>query len=253
MVRPSQRREMARTAVEGGRTSIRHACQTFEVSETCYRYQAKACEENARIADWLVRLTTTYRDWGFGLCFLHLRNVKGFRWNHKRVYRIYRELELNLRIKPKKRLVRDKPEPLAVPEAINQVWSMDFMHDQLSDGRSFRLFNVLDDFNREGLGIEVDLSLPSSRVIRSLEQIIEWRGKPRVIRCDNGPEYISGALLVVGFHLYTRTRGRADAWPVKPKRVARNDPVLIAQRQELGQGQLLSPVQHVARFAGPLH
>lgn len=195
MVRPSQRRETARTAVEGGRTSIRHACQTFEVSETCYRYQAKACEENAPIADWLVRLTTTYRDWGFGLCFLHLRNVKGFRWKHKRVYRIYRELELNLRIKPKKRSVREKPEPLAVPEAINQVWSMDFMHDQLSDGRSFRLFNVLDDFNREGLGIEVDLSLPSSRVTRSLEQIIEWRGKPRVIRCDNGPEYISGALL----------------------------------------------------------
>ncbi|MCT7233198.1 DDE-type integrase/transposase/recombinase, partial [Salmonella enterica] len=75
------------------------------------------------------------------------------------------------------------------------VWSMDFMHDQLSDGRSFRLFNVLDDFNREGLGIEVDLSLPSARVIRALEQIIEWRGKPHAIRCDNGPEYISGALL----------------------------------------------------------
>lgn len=74
-------------------------------------------------------------------------------------------------------------------------WSMDFMHDQLADGRSFRLFNVLDDFNREGLAIEVDLSLPSARVIRSLEQIIQWRGKPRIIRCDNGPEYISGALL----------------------------------------------------------
>ncbi len=72
---------------------------------------------------------------------------------------------------------------------------MDFMHDQLADGRSFRLFNVLDDFNREGLAIEVDLSLPSARVIRSLEQIIQWRGKPRIIRCDNGPEYISGALL----------------------------------------------------------
>jgi putative transposase len=71
---------------------------------------------------------------------------------------------------------------------------MDFMHDQLSDGRSFRLFNVLDDYNREGLGIEVDLSLPAQRVIRALEQIIEWRGHPRVIRCDNGPEYISGTL-----------------------------------------------------------
>ncbi|UHH10128.1 IS3 family transposase [Luteimonas fraxinea] len=195
MVRPSQRREMARCAVQDERTSIRHACQTFGVSETCYRYEAKACEENAHIADWLVRLTTAYKDWGFGLCFLHLRNVKGFGWNHKRVYRIYRELELNLRIKPKKRIVREKPEPLSVPESINQVWSMDFMHDQLSDGRSFRLFNVLDDFNREGLGIEVDLSLPAARVIRSLEQIIEWRGKPNSIRCDNGPEYISGALL----------------------------------------------------------
>ena len=72
---------------------------------------------------------------------------------------------------------------------------MDFMHDQLSDGRSYRLFNVLDDFNREGLGIEADLSLPAARVNRSLERIREWRGRPSVIRCDNGPEYISGALL----------------------------------------------------------
>jgi len=72
---------------------------------------------------------------------------------------------------------------------------MDFMHDQLGDGRSFRLFNVLDDYNHEGLEIEADFSSPSVRVIRSLEQIIEWRGKPKVLRCDNGPEYISEALL----------------------------------------------------------
>lgn len=195
MVRPSQRREMARWAVEGERTSIRHACQTFAVNQTCFRYRAKASEENGGIADWLVRLTTAYRDWGVGLCYLHLRNVKGFGWNHQRVYRIYRELELNLRIKPKKRIIRAKPEPLAVPEAINQVGSMDFMHDPLSDRRSFRLLNGLDDFNREGLGTEVDLSLPAGRVIRSLEQITEWRGMPKVIRCDNGPEYISSALL----------------------------------------------------------
>ena len=68
---------------------------------------------------------------------------------------------------------------------------MDFMHDRLEDGRSFRLFNVIDDFNREGLAIEVDFSLPSQRVVRTLERVIEWRGKPKVIRCDNGPEYIS--------------------------------------------------------------
>lgn len=71
---------------------------------------------------------------------------------------------------------------------------MDFMHDQLSDGRSYRLFNVIDDYNREGLGIDVDISLPATRVILSLDRIIEWRGKPKAIRCDNGPEYISELL-----------------------------------------------------------
>ena len=186
---------MARKAVAAGRCSVRLACCTFSISETCYRYRAKLKHENAVIADWLVRLTHNHRNWGFGLCYLYLRNVKGFRWNHKRVYRIYRSLELNLRIKPKKRLIREKPEPLAVPEAVNQNWSMDFMHDQLSDGRTYRLFNVIDDYNREGLIIDADFSLPAERVIRSLEQLIEWRGKPQAIRCDNGPEYVSHKLI----------------------------------------------------------
>ena len=102
---------------------------------------------------------------------------------------------LNLRIRPRKRLIRAKPEALAVPNGINQTWSMDFMHDQLENGRSFRLLNVIDDFNREALSIEVDFSLPAERVIRSLDRVIEWRGKPRAIRCDNGPEYISASVI----------------------------------------------------------
>lgn len=194
MVKPSQRREMAQRAVTEMGMSIRLACQTFRISECCYRYRSKLSSENAVIADWLLRLTHNQRNWGFGLCFLYLRNVKGYLWNHKRVYRIYRLLELNLRIKPRRRIVREKPQPLSVPERINQSWSMDFMHDQLSDGRSCRLLNVIDDFNREGLAIEVDLSLPSVRVTRVLDNIIEWRGKPEAIRCDNGPEYISDVL-----------------------------------------------------------
>lgn len=194
MVSPARRKEIAQWAVGEKQVSIRLACATFSISQTCYRYQTILSDENEEIADWLLRLTTAHKRWGFGLCFLYLRNVKGFSWNHKRVYRIYRELELNLRIKPRKRLKREKPEKLAVPEHPNDTWSMDFMADQLTTGRTFRTFNVLDDFNREGLGIEVDLSLPSERVKRSLDQIIEWRGKPRMIRCDNGPEYISGAL-----------------------------------------------------------
>jgi putative transposase len=185
---------MAREAVERRDISIRLACEALFISQNCYRYEPKLSDENAEIADWLVRLTHNQKNWGFGLCYLFLRNVKGFRWNHKRVYRIYCELELNLRIKPKKRIVREVPEPLAVPTAMNETWSMDFMHDSLECGRSYRLLNVIDDYNREGLGIEVDFSLPSERVIRTLEQIIEWRGKPTLLRCDNGPEYISEAL-----------------------------------------------------------
>src|SRR5690606_29396697 len=143
--KPCRRRDVAREAVERQGISIRLACDTYGISETCYRYQARLNGENAEIADWLIRLTHNQRNWGFGLCFLYLRNVQGFDWNHKRVYRIYCELGLNLRIKPKKRLNREKPEPLAVPLAINHCWSMDFMHDQLGDGRTFRLFNVIDD------------------------------------------------------------------------------------------------------------
>jgi putative transposase len=208
MTRPSLRREpygkckhlpvgrgMAGKAVALHGVSIALACRTFDVSETCYRYSAKLNDENEQIADLLIGLTRAKKSWGFGLCFLYLRNVRGHRWNHKRVYRIYRELELNLRIKPRKRLKRDKPDALTVPEAPNMVWSMDFMADRLEDGRQFRLLNVLDDFNREGLGIEVDFSLPAERVIRSLNQIIEWRGRPFAIRVDNGPEYISGKLM----------------------------------------------------------
>jgi len=199
---------MAIAAIARHGVSVALACRTFGISQTCYRYQPKLSDENALIAEWLVRLTSNRRTWGFGLCFLYLRNIKGYKWNHKRVYRIYCELELNLRIRPNKRLKREKPEPLAVPEAKNQTWSMpcpagdclqslrgDFMADQLGNGRSFRTLNVLDDFNREGLGIEVDFSLPALRVIRSLQQIIQWRGKPGRIRVDNGPEYTSGTLV----------------------------------------------------------
>ncbi len=125
------------------------------ISECCYRYERKLSDENAEIADWLEKLADNRRTWGFGLCFLYLRNVKGFGWNcypaghvympkrGKRVYRIYCELELNLRIRPKKRLKRDKSDALAVPDAPNHTWSMDFMADQLADGRPILTLNVL--------------------------------------------------------------------------------------------------------------
>lgn len=125
--------------------------------------------ENAIIADWLLRLTQTHKPWGFGLCYLYLRNVCQLQLNHKRVYRIYRELELNLRIKPRRRLKGDKPDALGTATANDQVWSMDFMSYALADGQTLRAFNVIDDYSREALAIDVDLSLSFERAIRSLE------------------------------------------------------------------------------------
>lgn len=185
---------MVKRAIKQYSISIKFACITFSISESCFYYQPKLNDENQLIADELLKITRAERNWGFKLCFLYLRNIKGYKWNHKRVYRIYKELELNLRIKPHKRIVRQKPETLTVPKKINQAWSMDFVHDQLANGRSVRLFNVIDNYNREALAIDIDFSMPAERVIRSLEQIIEWRGKPESIRCDNGPEYISNKL-----------------------------------------------------------
>ena len=89
MVKPSQRKEMAQQAVATQGSSIRLACVAFGISESCYRYQPRLDSENAEIADWLIKLTEKESDWGLGLCFEYLRNVKGFHWNHKRVYRIY--------------------------------------------------------------------------------------------------------------------------------------------------------------------
>lgn len=190
MVKPSQRKEMAQQAVASQGVSIRLACCAFVVSESCYRYQPLLCSENEEIADWLIKLTDRDTDWGFGLCFDYLRNVQGFNWNHKRVYRIYCELALNLRIKPRRRLKRHKPEPLKEPMRSNHVWSMDFMHDQLADGRNYRLFNVIDDYRREGLAIEAGFSLPAIRVIRALNQLLEWREKPTAIRCESLPREV---------------------------------------------------------------
>lgn len=111
---------------------------------------------------------------------------------NKRVYQIYRELELNLRIKPRRRLVREKPDKLSVPEIPNETWSRWVLWPiGLATGEHFvhSMYSTI--LTREGLGIEVDVSLPSERVTRALDHIIEWRGKPKVIRWDNGPEYIT--------------------------------------------------------------
>jgi len=237
---------MAHRAVMEKGVSIRLACEAFGISQTCYRYQAKLSDDNALIADWLLRLTYANRRWGFGLCFLYLRNVQGFRFNHKRVYRIYRELELNLRIKPRRRVQRDKPNPLDVPRRINEVWSIDFMHDALACGKAFRTFNVLDDYNREGLGIEVDFGLPSARITRVLDQIIEWRGKPALIRSDNGSEMCSAE-----FQHWAERRGIRLLFiqPGKPTQNAYVERFNRTVRHEWLDAHLFDSIEHAQQTA----
>ncbi len=158
-----------------------------------FRYRAKKPDDR-EIQEHLDKLADRKPRWGFKKMYAYLRNQQDISWNHKRVYRVYCEMKLNLRVKLKKRLPSREPKPLLQPEAANISWSLDFMSDSLSSGRAFRTLNIIDDFNREILWIEIDTSLPADRVIRTLDMIASWRGYPEQIRMDNGPELISHKL-----------------------------------------------------------
>ena len=169
--------------------SERQACAVLGLSRSVYRY-VPAPRDDSPIIEALQGLAERYPRYGFGKLFAVLLR-HGFQWNHKRVYRIYCLLKMNLRRKGKKRLPSRAPQPLVVPPCANGCWSIDFMHDALTSGQRFRTFNVLDDFSRECLAIEVDTSLPALRVLRVLDRIVAWRGLPAKLRMDNGPELIS--------------------------------------------------------------
>ncbi|MGY3308695.1 transposase InsO family protein [Pantoea ananatis] len=111
--------------------------------------------------------------------------------NHKCVHRVYCLLKLNFRRRGKQRLPVRNQEPIATPGALNQSWSIDFMHDALVCCRRFRTFNVVDDFNREALATEIDLNIPAKRVVTVLDRIVANCGYPLKMRMDNGPELIS--------------------------------------------------------------
>lgn len=172
--------------------SERQACKALSVPRSSQQYKVQP-KNDVPIINELQGLVSRHPAIGFWQSYFRLRR-QGFIWNHKRVYRVYTGLQLNIRRRFKKRLPIRVKQALFQPDAMNDVWSIDFMSDSLWSGRKFRLLNIVDDYNREILAMEADFSLPALRVVRVLEYLKEFRGLPRMIRVDNGPEFISHTL-----------------------------------------------------------
>jgi putative transposase len=167
---------------------VSRACKLISIPRSQFYYKSK--KDDSEVIETLQDLAFKHPTYGFRKLFAYLRRG-GKLWNHKRVYWIYKLLLLNRKRKGKRRIPARVKQPLAQQSLVNQSWSMDYMSDNMVGNRKFRTLNVMDDCSREVLAIEVDTSLSSKRVIRTLDKIIEQRGKPVSIRTDNGPEFTS--------------------------------------------------------------
>ncbi len=192
MVTPAIRRQVVGALCGEYRVSERRMCRALGFQRSSMRYRIQRNEPPGLREDLRTLAADRPR---FGYRRLHeLLKRKGWRVNHKRVHRIYRAEDLAVRRRRRKRLAARVRVVRPPAVRANQRWQMDFMLDQLADGRRFRTLNVMDSFTREGLAIEVDTSLPGTRVVRVLDIIAVERGYPEEIVIDNGPEFISNAL-----------------------------------------------------------
>lgn len=193
MVTPVARREATYWIRDRYRLSERRACTLASANRSTVRYKPVRREGNEELKERLVALARRYPRYGYRMLHRKLSQA-GMVVNHKRVYRLYSELNLAVRRKKRKRVAQANRRARIVPLRANEQWSMDFMSDTLADGRGFRTFNVIDDATRECLCIEVDTSLTGARVARILDTIAERRPLPKRIVVDNGPEFTSRAL-----------------------------------------------------------
>ncbi len=167
------------------------ACKLVGLSRSAlYKPKTDWAAKDAPVVDALNEIVAVRARWGFWKCFTRMRK-DGRPWNHKRVYRVYCEMKLNMKRRTKKRFITRERQPLGGSTQLNQVWALDFMRDTLYDGRPFRTLNVIDEGNREALRIECGTSIPSARLVRAMNQLIEVYGPPEAIRMDNGPEMTS--------------------------------------------------------------
>jgi len=187
MVTPTARREAATWASQAYGVSIRRSCGLARLRLGSYYYRRVATDDGP-LREAIRQLARKRRRWGCPRIIVGLRRG-GWRDNHKRIERIYREEALQVRRRRRKRTSGEAREPLIQPTRTNQVWAMDFMGDALANGRKIRLLNIVDAYSRECLRIEVDTSLPGARVARVLEELRISRGLPERIMTDNGPEF----------------------------------------------------------------
>ena len=185
---PATKRQLAEEIVREQGIPVSRACQIVTLPRSQFYYTTK--KDDSQLIEALQALAFAHPSYGFRKLFAYLRRA-GRSWNPKRVYRVYKLLRLNRKRKGKRRLPARIRQPLQPQVSINTSWSMDFMSDTMVGNRKFRTLNVMDDCSREALAIEIDTSLSAKRVIRTLERVIEVRGKPRAIRTDNGPEFTS--------------------------------------------------------------
>jgi putative transposase len=191
MVKPGVRRQAVHHLVQALPLSERRACRLVNLHRSSCRYRSSP-RDDQRAGKRLAQLALTYPSYGYRL--LHgLLKAEGLVINPKRTYRLYVAAGLQLPRKKVRKLKRDR-QPMAVPTGPVQRWSMDFVSDQLSDGRRFRVLNVIDEYSRECLGQVVDTSITGARVSRCLTELIRAHGRPKVVVCDNGTEFTSKAL-----------------------------------------------------------
>ena len=174
--------------MRGHKLSVVRACHIVRFSRAAYyRLPRAAVEKDAEVIAVLNAVVERYPRNGFWKCYRRIRR-QGHRWNHKRMHRIYCALGLNLARRTKRRVPQRIRQPLEAPAVLNQVWAVDFMADSLYGGRKIRILNVIDEGNREALAALPAVSIPSTRMIRLLEELIAFYGKPKAFRVDNGPE-----------------------------------------------------------------
>lgn len=192
MVSPIARREAVGWLQTRG-TSLRRACRVIGLSTATWRYQRRTSATNRAVLARLQAHAAVRARFGYRRLHILLER-EGLVVNHKRVHRIYRAAGLQVRRRRRKRLTRAERAPLPSPSQRRERWSMDFTVDTLADGRGFRTLNIVDDFTRECVAIEVDRSLPGLRVARVLDRLDAAIGLPQCIVVDNGPEFAGRTL-----------------------------------------------------------